>query len=209
MAGTELHNNIDRVYRADQGQENGDDFGLPSTGSSSGGGSASRPVSTAKKPTPPPKKNSSSGVIVVIIVVVLVIVAFLVYWFVIRKPPVKKPVVVKPDTTAVQPEPDTIIQAPVKVDTVPAEPETGMIDTITSRTGRYYCIISASIDDDLAHDYAEKLSKQGVSSTIIGSSEKRGFHQLSVADFGTLSEANSKAEELRGTYGNDVWVMKY
>ncbi len=208
MAGNDLIRNIDRVYRVDQGQDNGDDFGLPSTGSTSGGGSTPKPVNPAKKPVSPPEKSSSGGLIAVLVIIGVVIIAFLVYWFAFRKPPVKKTIVVKPDTTAVQPKPDTIVQAP-PVETKPATPSVGQIDTITSRTGRYYVIISTSIDDDLAHDYAKKLSKQGVNCTILGSSAKKGYHQLSVADFGTLKEANDKAAELRDTYGKNVWVMKY
>ena len=208
MVGMELHKNNGRLFRADQGQDNGDDFGLPTAGGSTGGSSGSKPSGTPKKAIPPPKKSSAAPAII-ISVIVIVVVAFLVYWFLFRKPPVKKPVIIeKPDTTAVQPKPDTVVTKPVEV-APPPEPTTGQIDTIVSRTGRYYVVISASIDDDLAMDYAKKLSAQGVSCKVLGSADKKGYHQVSVADFDNRQEALAKADELRGTYGDNIWVMKY
>jgi hypothetical protein len=206
MVGIELYKNNDRLFRADQNQNNGDDFGLPSAGGSGGGGSTPKPSGMTKKPLPPPKKKSSAPAVIIIIIVIL-IVAFLGYWFFFRKPAVKKPVViVKPDTTAVQP-PDTVVNKPVEMQ--PAPEPNGQIDTIVSRTGRYYVIISASIDDDLAMDYAKKLSAQGVSCKILGSADKKGYHQLSVADFDNRQDALAKADELKGTYGDNIWVWKY
>jgi hypothetical protein len=207
MVGIELHKNNGRLFRADQDQNNGDDFGLPGTGGTGGGSSTPKPSGTPKKPVPPPKKSSAAPAIIIIIIV-LVVIAVLVYWFVFRQP-VKKPVVVpKPDTTAIQAPPDTVVSKPVEV-APPPEPTTGQIDTIVSRTGRYYVIISASIDDDLALDYAKKLSAQGVSCKVLGSPDKRGYHQLSVADFDNRQDALAKADELKGTYGDNIWVMKY
>ena len=210
MVGIALHRNNGRLFRADQDQNNGDDFGLPSTGGTTGGGSGFKPSGITRKPLPPPKKSSAAPAIIIIIIVIIVV-AVLLYWFVFRKPPVKQPVVIeKPDTTSVQPPPDTAVSTPVEVEPAPApEPTTGQIDTIVSRTGRYYVIISASIDDDLAMDYAKKLAAEGINCTILGSAEKKGYHQLSVANFDNLQDALAKADELKGTYGDKIWVMKY
>ena len=48
-----------------------------------------------------------------------------------------------------------------------ARREEGVIETITSPNGRFYVIVSSSVDDDLAMDYARKLSQQGNNIKII------------------------------------------
>lgn len=207
MAGITLLKHKKVVYRSDQNQDSGDDFGLPDTGASSTGGSGTQPPYKKKMPEPEIDSGSSkAGIIIVILLVVVA--AFLVYWFVFRKPTMKEKIALKPDTTAVH-KTDTLAQAPVKTDTVAAKPAMGMIDTISERTGRYYVIISSSVDADLATDYAKKLAAKGVSCKLLGPVTDRKFHRLAVADFGTLNEANSKLEELKGMYGSECWVMKY
>lgn len=211
MRGNELFNHNDRVFRADHGKDSGDDFGLPKTGSSSTGGGGSKPGSAQKTPVQPPKKKSS-GAGIFLAIIFLAIIIFVVYWFLIRKPPVKVEPVVQQDTTTVQPI-DTVMVTepePMAVDTVQELSEPSQIATINSRTGRYYVVISASIDSDLANDYAMKLSQQGVQCTILSPPiERKGYFKLSVADFETLAEASTKMEELKGTFGSEIWVLKY
>ncbi len=210
MRGNDLYNDNEKVFRADHGKESGDDFGLPKSGSSSTGGGGARPGSTYKAPPPPPPAKSSSGLGIILGIIFLALIIFVVYWFLIRKPkPVVEPVI--QDTTTVQTM-DTVTRIepePVVVDTVPAHPA-GEIATINSRTGRYYVVISSSIDSDLANDYAKKLTLQGVQCTILSPPiERKGYFKLSVADFESLEEANTKMEELKGTYGTEIWVLKY
>ena len=210
MRGNELFNHNDRVFRADHGKDSGDDFGLPKTGSSSTGGGGSKPGSAQKTPVQAPKKKSS-GAGIFLAIIFLAIIIFVVYWFLIRKPPVKVEPVVQQDTTAIQPIDTTVVEPePVAVDTIQEHPAPSQIATINSRTGRYYVVISASIDSDLANDYAMKLSQQGVQCTIVGPPiERKGYYKLSVADFESLAEASTKMEELKGTYGSEIWVLKY
>jgi hypothetical protein len=209
MAGKGLYNYNDMVFRADHDQRSGDDFGLPDTGASSSGGASSSKTTPSKGSQFEPEEGGS-GLRVFLIILFLCIVGFLVYWFVFRKPHGKEKVAAQ-DTTAVQVPKDTVTHVePVPADTVPAQPAAGEISTINERTGRYYVVISSSIDSDLANDYATKLSKQGTSCTILGPpADKKGFYKLTVANFETFNEANSKAVELKGTYGDDIWVLKF
>ena len=204
-----LFTNGDRVYRTDQNQENGDNFGLPETGSSSSGGAAPKPTPGRYNPEPDPEYRSS-GLTIIFIILFLLAGVFLVYWFVIRKPHPKEKIVAQ-DTTAVQAPKDSLASLEsVKKDTVPLQPAVGEISTINEKTGRYYVVISSSVDSDLANDYATKLSHKGVNCKIIPPvTVKKGFYKLSVADFGTLNEAKSKVEELKGTYGNEIRVLKF
>ena len=123
------------------------------------------------------------------------------------KPPKTTPAVTQPDTTA-----QTVDKAPPK-NTAPqatTQPEsTGAITEISEPTGRYYVVIASFIDDDLANDYAKKLSKEGVTCKILAPQGKKKFFRFSIADFPTVNDAALKAEQVKSTYGEGVWVMKY
>lgn len=86
----------------------------------------------------------------------------------------------------------------------------GTIETLTSRSGRYYVVVASSIDGDLIMDYAKKLSKKGVTTHIIPPYGKVQFHRLAVADGDTYANAQSTADGMKGgEYGDKLWVLKY
>ena len=87
--------------------------------------------------------------------------------------------------------------------------EPGTIETISQRTGRYYVIVTSSIDGDLAMDYAKDLAADGNSVKIIAPYGNVKFHRVAVTDVETLADAEVRANELKGQYGDGVWVMKY
>ncbi|MEO1054919.1 MAG: SPOR domain-containing protein [Bacteroidota bacterium] len=88
-------------------------------------------------------------------------------------------------------------------------PEPGTVETISSSTGRYYVIVASNIDGDLATDYAKELSLGGVSSKVIPPFGGKRFYRVAVADYDTFADAEGGAADLRGTYGEGVWVLKY
>lgn len=91
-----------------------------------------------------------------------------------------------------------------------ATPAVGLVEALSDRTGRYYVVIASAIDDDLIMDYANKLSKKGVSSKIIPPFRKTKFSRLAIDSKDTYAEAQAAADALKGgDYGNDVWVVKY
>jgi len=89
-----------------------------------------------------------------------------------------------------------------------AKPAEGAIETLSGRTGQYYVVVSSDIDDDLIMDYAKKLSKKGVSSKIIPPHGKVKFFRIAVAEAGSYSDAQAKADGMKGDY-TDAWVVKY
>ena len=89
------------------------------------------------------------------------------------------------------------------------KPKIGSVEIIESKTGRYYIVVASNIDDDLAMDYAKGLSKSGTSSKIIKPVGKNIYHRITIGDYETFSEAQGKADELKGTYGNNIWVVKH
>lgn len=92
----------------------------------------------------------------------------------------------------------------------PAALPAGTIETLTSRSGRYYVVVASSIDGDLIMDYAKKLSAKGVTSHIIPPFGNTKFHRLAVADGDTYANAQATADGMKGgDYGNEIWVIKY
>jgi hypothetical protein len=90
------------------------------------------------------------------------------------------------------------------------KPEVGMIESLSERTGRYYVVVASAIDDDLIMDYAQKLSKKGVSTKIIPPFRKTKFSRLAVDSKDNYAEAQTLADALKGgDYGNEIWVVKY
>lgn len=91
-----------------------------------------------------------------------------------------------------------------------ATPAIGVIEKLTERSGRYYVVVASAIDDDLIMDYANDLSKKGVSSKIIPPFGKTKFYRIAIDVADTYADAQSNADGKKGgDYGNDVWVVKY
>jgi len=91
-----------------------------------------------------------------------------------------------------------------------AKPVAGAIETLSSRSGRYYVVVASSIDGDLIMDYAKKLSAKGASLTIIPPFGKTKFHRLAVSYADNYTSAQAAADGMKGgDYGNNVWVVKY
>lgn len=86
----------------------------------------------------------------------------------------------------------------------------GTVQTISSRTSRYYVVVASNVDGDLAMDYGKKISQEsGVNVTIIEPFGKSLFHRITVDAADTYADAQSIADGLKSTYGGGVWVIKY
>ena len=85
----------------------------------------------------------------------------------------------------------------------------GIIEEVTSATGRYYVILSSSVDGDLAKDYALKLLKDGTDVKIIRHyAPDHLYYRVAVEDFDTPEAAKSASETYLST-SSGVWVLKY
>ncbi len=85
----------------------------------------------------------------------------------------------------------------------------GIIDMITSRTGRYFAIVSSSIDDDLAMDYAKKLAREGNDVKIIEhNSSSHVYYRVALGDYVAREEAEADLSSYYG-YGDSVWVLRF
>lgn len=117
------------------------------------------------------------------------------------------------------PEPEPVIEPPVIIETIEPEPEiieeepepvkqAGVYD-LSEPTGNYHVIIASSIDVDLVRDYATKLANEGMVCNILAPRGNKKFHRLSVAEYASIEDATLESERLKGTLGEDVWVIRY
>lgn len=90
-----------------------------------------------------------------------------------------------------------------------AKPTVGTVETLSSRTGRYYVVIASAVDGDLILDYANKLAPTGVSTKIIPPFGKWKFYRLTVGDYDTFATAQGNADTAKPQFGEGAWVLKY
>ena len=90
-----------------------------------------------------------------------------------------------------------------------ARRQAGEIETISEPTGRYYIIVSSSIDDDLALDYAKKLAYDGANTRIIEhTAGDIPYYRVTVSDYASLEEAQNAMPSF-SSFENGVWVLRY
>jgi cytoskeletal protein RodZ len=90
-----------------------------------------------------------------------------------------------------------------------AKPAIGTIETLSSRTGRYYVVVASAVDGDLLMDHAKKLSAKGTSTQIVPPFGKWKFYRLTIGSFDTYALAQTNADSAKSEFGNATWVVKY
>ena len=92
---------------------------------------------------------------------------------------------------------------------VEASTAEGTIETISSRTGKYYVVVASAIDGDLAMDYAKKLTGTGNNVKIISPFGNVLFHRVTIANHDTWAAAANNASSFKDQFGQGVWVIRY
>lgn len=210
----------DEKFRDSENQyENSDeDYGLPHVSYEPVNRDEARePIIMNPKDHQATKKNTykkeSSWPIIIGIIIVVALVAVFIYLFLIRTP--EEPPIAKTPVTVVEEIPEveefeTVVgEEWNNTPQEPAKPAIGNISMISARTGQAYIIAGSFIDVDLAQDYGNKLSGEGVSTTIIEPYGKVKYYRLAVANYPTVGDALSEIEQLKTNYGENIWVLKY
>lgn len=157
-------------------------------------------VPASKRPKEDNKKNNA---IVIAIVAVLLLVAV---YFLILKPtpaePEPEPVkIVQPKPVEKkQPEPEPVVEP---------EPEPLAVQTISTRDGRFYVVVGSFYDADLAEDKANDLVTAGIQSFILPPREGKSFYRVGINQANDFETANSNINELKQTFGDEIWVLKH
>lgn len=213
-----------------EGNSAEDSFGLPeieykpleNPESTTSEAAKEEPAKTSYSYSPQEEPKSNAPVIIAVIIgLVLVVAAFLIYQYV-YKPQAekeKKELAEKAAAAKKKREEDARLakereEAERKrleeEAAAAATPAVGTVETLTSRTGRYYVVIASAVDGDLIMDYANKLTAKGTSSKIIPPFGKWKFYRLTInGDFDTYANAQTSADAAKPEFGEGAWVIKY
>ncbi len=103
-----------------------------------------------------------------------------------------------------------LVQAKLdEIDALEIKKQGGGVEVVSGATDRYYVVISSSIDDDLAMDYAKKLAKDGNYVKVLEPyGSHKPFYRVSLADYDTSDQAEA-AKSSFGEFATEVWVLKY
>ena len=124
---------------------------------------------------------------------------------VLKKKPTPKKVEPKVET----PKKKAPTPKPTPKQAVASTAAAGEIIQVSEKTGRSYVIIGSFIDDDLAMDYAKKLSGQGLGVKILDPVSNSKRFRVSIADFDSYGDAASQLNSFKGEFGDQVWALKY
>lgn len=156
------------------------------------------------------EEKSNSGLIVTLVVLLFFLAGGASYFFFFNDEPQPEPIVkAEIKVEPVEEEVEPTWEEPVEEEPVETKPVVGTITHLSERTGRSHVIIGSFFDQDNILDYSNKLTKEGVNCKIIPPTGKSHYYRLSVQDFATFSEAMAHAEELKGKFSSEVWVLKY
>lgn len=173
------------------------------------------------------RKRNPVGLIISFVLIGIIVIAIAVYWFFFREPP-QKQVVQLPVTEEVE-DPAVIEEEPLQQETEPEAPavveetepiqptetfaavDEGSFEAINAPTGRYYIVLNSFVDADLAEDYAQSMAMEGVDTKIIPPSEaKKGFNRVVLSnEYSTWQAAEASLGELKGIFGESIWVLRY
>lgn len=161
-----------------------------------------------------PEQKSSNLPMILILVGIIALAGIFVYFFAFNNESPREQVT----QTTPPPAPVTYAEeeeeeAVVADDWNTPAPETpaaeGSVTNISQRTGRYYVIVGSFIDGDLAADYADRLAKDGQQAKIIEPAGTQKFYRLSVNDAESISDLQANMDNLKGQYGENIWIVKY
>ncbi len=149
------------------------------------------------------KKSPVGWIIFAVLVVVAIVVG--IFWWMNREPEKVPPPVVQ--TPIVEKKPEPVVEKEPEPAPEPVK-QAGVFE-INQPTGRYHVIVASSIDKDLVMDYGKRLAKKGMTCNVLAPRGNKKFHRLSIADYVSLNDAAIKAEQLKGEFGDGVWVIRY
>ncbi|MBC6425727.1 MAG: hypothetical protein GDA51_04510 [Ekhidna sp.] len=86
---------------------------------------------------------------------------------------------------------------------------TGKVTSLRGKTGKFYIIVASFLDRDLAMDHSRDLANSGKRLTIIPPFGNAVTHRVAIQGYGSLSQALGAINDYKGTYGEDIWVLKY
>ncbi len=91
----------------------------------------------------------------------------------------------------------------------PVQKPAGEITSLTARTGKTYIVVGSFFDDDLAMDFAQKLSANSKSPIVIPPFGESQFYRVAIAEFNSFGDARAGIGNYKAEYGQDIWPLRY
>ncbi|WP_084370484.1 hypothetical protein [Reichenbachiella faecimaris] len=105
---------------------------------------------------------------------------------------------------------DQLVLVNQKLDEIAVQTNSaGTVETLSSATGRFYVVVSSSIDGDLAMDYGNKMAEEGNSVKIIEPYGSIKFYRVSLGDYDNWDNAIAASTSFSSIDGDAVWVLEY
>src|SRR5690606_6406986 len=146
-------------------------------------------------------------------IILLVLIGGGLYWYFFMRNDKTEPVETFPEQTyqPVEETPEPAFEEPEVVEEPPVDPAPakGSLFMITSASHSYYVVVGSFIDVDLAKDHSDRLNARGVNTFIIEPYSNNRFYRLAVGNFDTWGQAVQKMQELKSTFGEEIWILKY
>ena len=122
------------------------------------------------------------------------------------KKEVKKEIIPEP---VIEPE---VIEPEIKTD--PSDMESapkgiGVISEISQPLNKYYLVVASFLDNDLAFDYAEKLTLSGSNIMIIPPFSTSKFTRVALLEYETFDKAKIGLDNYKDEFDEQLWVLKY
>ena len=159
------------------------------------------------------EKKSNDRIWLILIIILLLILVVVYYFFIFSKTeepeklPVEKEVTEQPVEEPIKEEETPVEELPVVEE--PEAPVKGEILTISSRQGRFYVVVGSFFDEDGAEDKAMEIIESGINAYVITPQGGQPYTRVGIEESATLQEATTKLETLKGTFGNNIWVLKF
>ena len=85
----------------------------------------------------------------------------------------------------------------------------GPNSAISEPSGRFYVVVGSFIDSDLAEDKANAIIKSGAQAYLLEPQGEEIYYRVGVNGANDYATANSGIDELKQTFGTEIWVLKY
>ena len=89
------------------------------------------------------------------------------------------------------------------------EPVLAIANIINGKSGRCFVIVGGFENKKNAFKLREKLVQDGLEAKIIAPTSTSNLYRVSLGDYAEKATALQKADELKSSYGDNLWVMIY
>ncbi|MDN3670879.1 SPOR domain-containing protein [Echinicola jeungdonensis] len=161
------------------------------------------------------KKSNTAGILILVLLFIGII--GFAAWYLSRDVAPGNEMEVKSPVATSEDVPEEIEKTEPKItENIPQDPEPEMENEISmieidakGESPRYFVVVGAFMDGDLARDYSDKLNEQGKNTFLIHPGYGSNLHKLAIGDFDNVEEASAMIQDEQPDFEETLWVLKY